>query len=94
MFIKQVLTDIKSCEGYSVVKYESIFKGDCYDWYFNDSIGFLKTYGPYDDLKTNINDWEIQFLLGTPKYYYSLKLFEGIKTNTQFHTRCSPGDLW
>ena len=91
---KSSLEGIKDCEGCVIYKYESSYMGKCLDWFISDSIGFLKAYGSYDDLETNINDWEIKFLLGTPKYYYSKKLLQAIKADKQFHTRCTPGTLW
>ncbi|TAD93809.1 MAG: hypothetical protein EAY75_00720 [Bacteroidetes bacterium] len=88
------LTNIKDCNRCTIYKYESSYGGKCHDWFFSDSIGFLKTYGPYSGLESNVNDYEIGFLLGTHKYYYALKLLEAIKADKQFHTRCTPGTLW
>jgi hypothetical protein len=94
LLFKGVLTSINGCQQCSIYKFESNYNGGCYDWFFNDSTGFLKTYGPYDKLKTNINDWEIRFLNGTSERRFAAKLLEAIKVDNHFHTRCSAGDLW
>ncbi|RXK60960.1 hypothetical protein ESA94_10930 [Lacibacter luteus] len=94
LLYKGKVTNSIDCDSCLIYKYESEYKGGCYDWFFNDSIGFLKTYGPYDHLKTNINDWEIDCIRREPNYNYSIKLLTAIKANKNFHTRCSVGELW
>lgn len=83
------LNSFKGCDTCIINKFTMEYEGGCFTIYENEQMGVVKRYGP-----TVYDSYEINYLIGTPKYYYTEKLLNAIKGDKTFHTRCDGGVIW